>query len=79
MPNDLRFRKLRNIRKISVYPYSNYMYTMPENTDLYALTNFLAKLVNSKTLKKEQLQIIGINVKDLESNGREYKIKYLRT
>ena len=55
------------------------MYSMPENTDLYALTNFLVKLVNSKTLKKEQLQIIGINVKDLESNGREYKIKYLRT
>ena len=37
------------------------------------------KLVKPKTQKKEQLQIIGINVNDLESNDREQKIKYLRT
>ena len=37
------------------------------------------KLVKSKIQKKDQLQIIGINVKDLERNDTEQKIKYLRT
>ena len=37
------------------------------------------KLVKSKIQKKDQLQIIGINVKDLERNDTEQKLKYLRT
>ena len=34
---------------------------MPENTDFYL---FKMKLVKSKIYKKEQLQIMGINVKE---------------
>ena len=37
------------------------------------------KLVKSKIQKKEQLEIIEINLKDLERNGTEQKMKYLRT
>ena len=33
---------------MSFYPYSNYMHTMPENTDPYPPTNFEMKLVESK-------------------------------
>ena len=37
------------------------------------------KLVKSKIQKKEQLEITEINAKDLERNGTEWKMKYLRT
>ena len=37
------------------------------------------KLVKSKIQKKEQLQIIRKNLKDLEKKGTEWKMKYCKT
>ena len=37
------------------------------------------KLVKSKIQKKEWLQIIRKNLKDLEKNVTEWKMKYYRT
>ena len=48
---------------------------MPESFYLLSFNNLLNKMTKIKNEKKEQLQIIGMNVKDFERNGTEQKIR----